>query len=214
MGNKKVLKIIAVIIALLILVFIIYFGRKFIIISKLSKAREEFLSSNNYSCSIVNITQDGVVSNIEYKYKDGRSIDSIETDSNSWKTWIERNDKERIVMQENGDQLKATITDFQDDNSFDSSTVDWKTIVSNKLKSAFLYNIKSEKIDEKEYYVFTSKLTGAGSTYYFDKDTLFMTELDFIGGGKIYYNNFETNTVTDADVIRPDLTRYDVVDNS
>ena len=154
--KKKVLKIVGIIFALLLLMVIIYFGRNFVIINKLVKARDNFLSSNNYTGSCSFSQNDGSDVLLEYKYKDGKSMEIVKYNSANQanatlKIWIDRNTKEKISITEYSDEQKpmATLTDFQDSSFF----IDlWKVDLSNKFKSTFLYNIKDEEIDGKKYY--------------------------------------------------------------
>ena len=61
MGKKKVLMIVGIIILLLLIIFIISVARKYIIINKLAKTKEEFLSSSNYSYSFISDSTGNVV---------------------------------------------------------------------------------------------------------------------------------------------------------
>ena len=95
-----------------------------------------------------------------------------------------------------------------------------KTIVSaGDLKSGrvksygcLLYNVhkRQNRYDlSGEYGI--GYLRGTNDVFYFDKDTLLLTEL-LIQSQKHHFSNLITNNVENSDVTKPDLTGYEITD--
>ena len=205
MKSKKILKIVLIIIFILLIIGCIYIGRNTIILNKLSKAKEEMYSHNNYSYNMKATTPHGNVEE-KYFYKDGKLL--IELNNGSITTnWYNEESKESITLSPSDMIAYIGYIDKIPSESFDMTC---SSILSNKLKSAVRFFIGNKDIDGKKYYTISLLKNKDFATYYFNKKTGL---LEIIKSGEITikFDNFTVNELKDDDISRPDLSEYTII---
>ena len=216
MGKKKVLMIVGIIILLLLIIFIISVARKYIIINKLAKTKEEFLSSSNYSYSFISDSTGNVV--CEYLYKDGRSMEIWKTNDNVDNIiWYDETTKEHISI--NAKTSTAIVSHSETYEAFPDSVAN--TILSSvlpdkamdKMKIALTFSISTKEFDAEKCYVLQPFTGIVSNTYYFNKENRTMSKTSMGENNNIRFENWALNQVTDDDVSRPDLNGYVVTFN-
>ena len=211
MSKKKVLMIVGIIILLLLIIFIISVARKYIIINKLAKTKEEFFSSSNYSYSFMPDSNKNVV--CEYFYKDGKNMEIWKTDDNIDSIiWYDETTKEHISI--NAKTSTAIVSHSETYEAFPDSVAN--TILSSvlpdkamdKIKIALTFSISTKEIDGEKCYVLQPFTGIVSNTYYFDKENQTISKTLMGENNNVRFENWTLNQVTDENVARPDLTSY------
>jgi len=212
MNKKKIKKIILISIITTIVLFIIHIIRNDIIISNLeSKFQDKVTATNVYE-----------------------KIQVMKNGNNwmSWERWIKgENSKECLILNE-GDFDSNNTTNFkrvyykigdtntsfieyvkdgkadkvmyvgEDNYNFEPDSILFNDFYEYKLKTI----IKSEKIDNKNYYVIIRKIGGEYAKLYINKETGLPVQIVY--GEQTRYYIYEFGTVSDKDFEFPDVSQY------
>ncbi len=206
MDKKKVITIVIICILLILCILAVIFGRKLVILGKISKANDLFNSNNYYYSFYLN---EDKTEKCEVYYKDGKKLEKItqNNDVTSVK-WIDEKNNEGIVLDPSSqkkDSVSKNNISFSSDKII-SDTLDF--ILSNKFKSAINFSIKEVENDGKNYYKLVVKVSGVSSNeYYFDKETGKIEKIKY-SSSLVLMDEIETNSVTDNDVKEPNLEDY------
>ena len=112
MKIKKVLKIIGIIIAILIIVFLIHAIRNYVIVTGLQNKIKPYFNSSNYYMKSVTKDNDGTIVTMEYYKKDKKQVAFIERNLNGEISKISiYNNGERIDRFFNYDEDKIAELD-------------------------------------------------------------------------------------------------------
>lgn len=216
MKIKKVIKIIGIIALILLIIVIGYFVRNYMIISKLSKVYYKFFAYSNYSYSTHHIgtDSDDRYDNIaKYYYKDGKSIcysENSVSKLSSITLYDENLQEETYVYLQDS---KATISNCQK-KQYELKGVESLLSDSNIVKNVARYVIRTENIDGVECYAFRyyRDLNNDANTFYFNKETGMLYKYIIGDHSYYYYENWETNSVTENDV-EINLEDFEITDN-
>ena len=210
MNKKTILKIIGIVVLMILLAFLIYYTRNFIIIHKIAQAQENIFSSNNYSYIA---TLDDVT--FTYYYKDGKSLAVWETEEDFMiESWYDEATQEAIYM--SPDNLTATITHSADQRTVHimEPILSWLTNdMMNKIDKSFTFFINTETINDEKCYVLHPLNGITSNTYYFNQKTGVFVRYYLGEQSPVELKSWNINNVTDKDVARPDLTGYEVTDD-
>lgn len=212
MKNKRVLKILLIIIFILIIAFAIYLLRNFIILSKIQENQSMLLQSNNYSFVREVYKCDGSNEIMECFYKDGKNkLILAHTDTGiSSIQWYDENTKEIISIEPDTNEALVTT----------SETVPWDFMptfeIDNMFKAIITSRISSGNINGIECYIVQNE----GVIRYISKTdgTILKTidkRMSIKVNGEVYdyvveYKDWKINELTDEDLIKPDLSQYEV----
>lgn len=206
MKKEKVFKIIGVIILILFILAFIYFIRNLIIVNKITTAYNDFFSSNNYSYSVI-------YDNGKYKcyFKDGKNLENFMSNGKiSTIIWSNKNAQENMIIYPNS--LTANTTNSEIPTFIDIIN----SLVSNnnldKIYRALTFYIDTAEINGEICYVFHPLVGITSNTYYFSKETGNVVRC-LIGNLTFDFMDFETNSVTDNDVLKPNLTGYNILEH-
>lgn len=205
MSKKKILKIVVVILAMIILLFLINLGRKVYILSKYSDECKEYLKVTNFyvkksekegfkselwrkdNIALLKLT---LVDEVRMIYF-GEDYNWIIVDNNGVKT--------AVKMSKEG-----SVPELQTLVSGTLSMDDWKDVII----AAFSSKITTEKINDIECY-----------KIYLDKDwQMFISKKDFLlireinGSTDTGIIEYKLNEIKDEDVIMPSLEGYTIQD--
>lgn len=197
-SKTKCLKILLLVIAIIVCIFIAIVARRTIILSEIDKKVTELENnSNNFY------------------------IKTTFIDENNYTTLIERyikGDVSKLVME------KTTPEGKNAKISNPAYSMSKRELIVN----AIVTSIKTKKIDGKDYYMLSSKMNTnflyntntTKMTIYVEKDTGLTTKIveDVNENGEIkeIYKDFEYkfNNVTDEDISEPDNSEYKMQENS
>lgn len=225
--SKKVRKIILIVIAVILLIILVHTVRNAIIISDLNSKIKPYVNSNNYYIKVENLTQD---STAETYKKDEKYLTILKTttqnvnrsvtnysDGKTINTYIESGENKIAILNSNG--LPSPI-----------QVINWFNIDSNwhLILMSMTSFIKTEKCNEKECYKITN-LQSPTILYaeedfaiYIDKETGLVERMT---NGSIKDSNgnvskivtqykYQFNSVTDKDLIEPDVREYTIKENN
>lgn len=211
---KKILKTILIILLVLFVLFLLHSFRNFMIIRKLQKSIEPYLSSTNYHLHSIN-SQDNSDSIVMDYYKKGSKETSIiervseknptkistYKDDESITTYIDT-PSEKYVTPNRNIVLSINIYNWcESDNN-------WQTF----LISAFC-NIRTSKYNEKDCYIISNFFSpyflydsSDSNLLYVEKDTGLLLKTQV--GSMVSERSYEFNTVDDSFFVQPNINEY------
>ena len=211
---KKILKTILIILLVLFVLFILHSFRNFMIIRKLQKNIEPYLSSTNYHLHSINSQDNGDSIVMDYYKKGSKETSIIERvseknptkistykDDESITTYIDT-PSEKYVTPNRNIVLSINIYNWcESDNN-------WQTF----LISAFC-NIKSSKYNEKDCYIISNFFSpyflydsSDSNLLYVEKDTGLLLKTQV--GSMVSERSYEFNTVDDSFFVQPNINEY------
>lgn len=211
---KKILKTILIILLVLFVLFLLHSFRNFMIIRKLQKNIEPYLSSTNYHLHSINSQDNGDSIVMDY-YKKGSKETSIikrvseknptkistYIDDESITTYIDT-PSEKYVTPNRNIVLSINIYNWcESDNN-------WQTF----LISAFC-NIRTSKYNEKDCYIISNFFSpyflydsSDSNLLYVEKDTGLLLKTQV--GSMVSERSYEFNTVDDSFFVQPNINEY------
>lgn len=211
---KKILKIILIILLVLFVLFLLHSFRNFMIIKKLQKSIEPYLSSTNYHLHSINSQDNGDSIVMDYYKKGSKETSIIErvSEKNPTKISIYINDEsvttyidtpsEKYVTPNRNIVLSINIYNWcESDNN-------WQTF----LISAFC-NIRTSKYNEKDCYIISNFFSPYflyesfdSNLLYVEKDTGLLLKTQV--GSMVSERSYEFNTVDDSFFVQPNINEY------
>jgi len=232
MEKKKIMKrTIIIIVAILLLLFMVHTIRNYIIINKVVSVQDNFLKSDNHSYIIEmpKNPEEPALTRIRICYRDGKSkleigrFDENEKMLDGFSDWCDIEKKEYIHLGQSGKD--ATISEFGDDlKGFDMLLTFSENKFLNKLKHAIFSDISYDEVNEDKCYKIKLFTTGVDNELYYKVANGEIAKLYMPGenrnengekiadGSFILFKNFETNSLTEEEMARPDLTGYNVTE--
>ena len=211
---KKILKTILIILLVLFVLFLLHSFRNFMIIRKLQKSIEPYLSSTNYHLHSINSQDNGDSIVMDYYKKGSKETSIIErvSEKNPTKISTYINDEsvttyidtpsEKYVTPNRNIVLTINIYNWcESDNN-------WQTF----LISAFC-NIRTSKYNEKDCYIISNFFSPYflyesfdSNLLYVEKDTglLLKTKVESM----VSERSYEFNTVNDSFFVQPNINEY------
>lgn len=211
---KKILKTILIILLVLFVLFLLHSFRNFMIIRKLQKSIEPYLSSTNYHLHSINSQDNGDSIVMDYYKKGSKETSIIErvSEKNPTKISTYINDEsvttyidtpsEKYVTPNRNIVLSINIYNWcESDNN-------WQTF----LISAFC-NIRTSKYNEKDCYIISNFFSPYflyesfdSNLLYVEKDTglLLKTKVESM----VSERSYEFNTVNDSFFVQPNINEY------
>lgn len=224
----KIWHILVLIVAVILIIFMGILGRKIFIINKIKNKAESYRYCDNFYMK--HLWYQGDYMTIYDTYHKGKNTlarsESINGDdvsimttvisNGSMKNYFERNDEKIAALKPDGGLAISVIAD---DFYFEKKT--------DIIKVAMNAKISSEKVNGKDCYKIIGLVapgslnSGYGTNVkYYDKETGLLVR--HLAGYEIYdgINNFspvndyyyEFGTVTDEDIVEPDISGYTIVD--
>ena len=211
---KKILKIILIILLVLFVLFLLHSFRNFMIIRKLQKSIEPYLSSTNYHLHSINSQDNGDSIVMDYYKKGSKETSIIERvseknpakistykDDESVTTYIDT-PSEKYVTPNRNIVLSINIYNWcESDNN-------WQTF----LISAFC-NIRTSKYNEKDCYIISNFFSPYflydsfdSNLLYVEKDTGLLLKTQV--GSMVSERSYEFNTVNDSFFVQPNINEY------
>lgn len=211
---KKILKTILIILLVLFVLFLLHSFRNFMIIRKLQKSIEPYLSSTNYHLHSINSQDNGDSIVMDYYKKGSKETSIIERVSEKNQTKISTyiNDEsvttyidtpsEKYVTPNRNIVLSINIYNWcESDNN-------WQTF----LISAFC-NIRTSKYNEKDCYIISNFFSPYflyesfdSNLLYVEKDTGLLLKTQV--GSMVSERSYEFNTVNDSFFVQPNINEY------
>lgn len=199
---KKVLKIVGIIIAVVLVLFMIHAIRNYIILSKINKNVAKYVESNNMHMKITSKQM-----TVDYYRKDDKEVAILQKDNvkiSNYKIgekinqFVEAGDS-KIAKLDSG----MLIVQVPNTAKFDT---EWQRFLMGSV--AF---IRSEKYKDKECYTINNLispyfLVGNKSQYTIEKDSGLL--LKDISDGVTYEREYEFNNVEDSIFEEPDINQY------
>ncbi len=211
---KKILKIILIILLVLFVLFLLHSFRNFMIIRKLQKSIEPYLSSTNYHLHSINSQDNGDSIVMDYYKKGSKETSIIErvSEKNPTKISTYINDEsvttyidtpsEKYVTPNRNIVLSINIYNWcESDNN-------WQTF----LISAFC-NIRTSKYNEKDCYIISNFFSPYFLYESFDSNLLYVEKdtgllLKTKVGSMVSERSYEFNTVNDSFFVQPNINEY------
>ena len=211
---KKILKTILIILLVLFVLFLLHSFRNFMIIRKLQKSIEPYLSSTNYHLHSINSQDNGDSIVMDYYKKGSKETSIIERvseknptkistyiDDESITTYIDT-PSEKYVTPNRNIVLSINIYNWcESDNN-------WQTF----LISAFC-NIRTSKYNEKDCYIISNFFSpyflydsSDSNLLYVEKDTGLLLKTQV--GSMVSERSYEFNTVDDSFFVQPNINEY------
>lgn len=210
----KIFATIAIIVAILAILFFINFVRNLIIIDDIIDKQSKLKGSTNYSfvSEYYNSYDTNDKLKIEHYYKDGKSIKVYSDNDSKITTWYDEETGETIYLNETNNQQTTTNSSFLIGN-----TLPYFQDVENKIYYAMASFIINSSIDGKDCY----RIQNLSGISYVDKENgMILREISgsTVIDGKNYdcitdFKNWKFDELTDEDMERPDLTDYEVKSN-
>lgn len=211
---KKILKTILIILLVLFVLFLLHSFRNFMIIRKLQKNIEPYLSSTNYHLHSINSQDNGDSIVMDYYKKGLKETSIIErvSEKNPTKISTYINDEsittyidtpsEKYVTPNRNIVLSINIYNWcESDNN-------WQTF----LISAFC-NIRTSKYNEKDCYIISNFFSPYflyesfdSNLLYVEKDTGLLLKTQV--GSMVSERSYEFNTVNDSFFVQPNINEY------
>lgn len=211
---KKILKTILIILLVLFVLFLLHSFRNFMIIRKLQKSIEPYLSSTNYHLHSINSQDNGDSIVMDYYKKGSKETSIIErvSEKNPTKISTYINDEsvttyidtpsEKYVTPNRNIVLSINIYNWcESDNN-------WQTF----LISAFC-NIRTSKYNEKDCYIISNFFSPYflyesfdSNLLYVEKDTGLLLKTQV--GSMVSERSYEFNTVNDSFFVQPNISEY------
>ena len=211
---KKILKTILIILLVLFVLFLLHSFRNFMIIRKLQKSIEPYLSSTNYHLHSINSQDNGDSIVMDYYKKGSKETSIIErvSEKNPTKISTYINDEsvttyidtpsEKYVTPNRNIVLSINIYNWcESDNN-------WQTF----LISAF-FNIRTSKYNEKDCYIISNFFSPYFLYESFDSNLLYVEKdtgllLKTKVGSMVSERSYEFNTVNDSFFVQPNINEY------
>ncbi len=211
---KKILKTILIILLVLFVLFLLHSFRNFMIIRKLQKSIEPYLSSTNYHLHSINSQDNGDSIVMDYYKKGSKETSIIErvSEKNPTKISTYINDEsvttyidtpsEKYVTPNRNIVLSINIYNWcESDNN-------WQTF----LISAFC-NIRTSKYNEKDCYIISNFFSPYFLYESFDSNLLYVEKdtgllLKTKVGSMVSERSYEFNTVNDSFFVQPNINEY------
>lgn len=205
---------IAIIVAIVAVLFLINFVRNLVIINDIIAKEKEFKDSTNYSYTSImydsNDEENKVT--IEHYYKDGKSKMVVDNGENKITVWYDEQTKENIFLNETTKEATVTTSEFMLGNE-----LLYFQDEENKIYYAMTSFIINSNIDEKECY----EIINLNDVSYINKED--GTVLKGVYKGAIVndekcdsiteYKDWKFNELTDEEMERPNLEEYEVTEN-
>lgn len=205
---------IAIIVAIVAVLFLINFVRNLVIINDIIAKEKEFKDSTNYSYTSImydsNDEENKVT--IEHYYKDGKSKMVVDNGENKITVWYDEQTKENIFLNETTKEATVTTSEFMLGNE-----LLYFQDEENKIYYAMTSFIINSNIDEKECY----EIINLNDVSYINKED--GTVLKGVYKGAIVndekcdsiteYKDWKFNELTDEEMERPNLEGYEVTEN-
>ena len=211
---KKILKIILIILLVLFVLFLLHSFRNFMIIKKLQKSIEPYLSSTNYHLHSINSQDNGDSIVMDYYKKGSKETSIIErvSEKNPTKISTYINDEsvttyidtpsEKYVTPNRNIVLSINIYNWCESDN------DWQTF----LISTFC-NIRTSKYNEKDCYIISNFFSPYflyesfdSNLLYVEKDTGLLLKTQV--GSMVSERSYEFNTVDDSFFVQPNINEY------
>ncbi len=212
MSKKKIIKILLIILAIIILIFLFDLGRKTYILSKYTNENNKYAEITNFYKKMT--TEEGITT--EFWRKGNLGL-------------LKRTAKDDIKIIYYGEEYNWIIVDSKDKDNNDSKiavkmnkegpgievqnlktgTLDMENFW-NTIKMAFLSRITSEKIDDIECYKFY--LNEEWQMFVNKDNLLVMREKN--GSTDTGTIEYKLNVVRDEDVVMPNLAGYSINDTT
>ena len=210
----KIFAGIAIIVAIVAVLFLINFVRNLVIINDIIAKEKEFKDSTNYSYTSImydsNDEENKVT--IEHYYKDGKSKMVVDNGENKITVWYDEQTKENIFLNETIKEATVTTSEFMLGNE-----LLYFQDEENKIYYAMTSFIINSNIDEKECY----EIINLNDVSYINKED--GTVLKGVYKGAIVndekcdsiteYKDWKFNELTDEEMERPNLEGYEVTEN-
>lgn len=210
----KIFAGIAIIVAIVAVLFLINFVRNLVIINDIIAKEKEFKDSTNYSYTSImydsNDEENKVT--IEHYYKDGKSKMVVDNGENKITVWYDEQTKENIFLNETTKEATVTTSEFMLGNE-----LLYFQDEENKIYYAMTSFIINSNIDEKECY----EIINLNDVSYINKED--GTVLKGVYKGAIVndekcdsiteYKDWKFNELTDEEMERPNLEGYEVTEN-
>lgn len=216
MKMKRVLKIIGIIIAILIILFLIHTIRNYVIVTGLQNKIKPYFNSSNYYMKSVTTSNDGTTVTMDYYKKDNKQVAFLERNLNGEISKISIfNNGERIdrffdnanskVAELNSD-VNMTVNLY---NGLESESK-WQTFLS-----SISANIKSVNYNGKECYsiknfMSLTSLNSEDSETIIDKNTGLLVKLTY--GEEQSEKEYKFDSVDDSIFMEPDISEYTLKD--
>lgn len=211
---KKILKTILIILLVLFVLFLLHSFRNFMIIRKLQKSIEPYLSSTNYHLHSINSQDNGDSIVMDYYKKGSKETSIIERvseknpakistykDDESVTTYIDT-PSEKYVTPNRNIVLSINIYNWSESDN------NWQTF----LISAFC-NIRTSKYNEKDCYIISNFFSPYflydsfdSNLLYVEKDTGLLLKTQV--GSMVSERSYEFNTVNDSFFVQPNINEY------
>ena len=118
--DKKVLKIIGVLLAILIIVFLIHTIRNYVIVTGLQNKIKPYFNSSNYYMKSVTTSNDGTTVTMDYYKKENKQVAFLERNLNGEIS----KDSETIIDKNTGLLVKLTFGEEQSEKEYKFDNVD------------------------------------------------------------------------------------------
>ena len=213
MKTKKVLKIVGIILAIILAIFIIHTVRNFVIIKEIQGKIAEYSDNNNHHIKIVSTQNNGTIVKTDYYKKDNNKVVFLEREINGEIT--------KLSIYDTGES-HHTFTDAKDVKkvSLNSGFIEVQIYngtetenIGQTILSSIIADIKSVKENGKEYYqlkhtVSPYSMSFEGETILVDKETGLMYKN--INSESTATREYEFNNVDDSIFIEPNISEYTV----
>lgn len=217
MEKRKIAKIILGIVLIILLIFIIFTMRKFIILRGLQKSMQQYVLSKNYHVKSIAKEEERTVIAESY-VKDDRGLTIVEKFSDEEYTKISFYDNgERVDMFIDTTEKKLvklnteTAVAYGIVNYLQTDNV-WQTFIASITTS-----IKKDKVNEKDCYVINNFMSPVAlngnykNEYYIEKDTGIC--IKSIIDDVTIEREYDFNNVSDKMFIEPDISAYSIIEN-
>lgn len=212
---KNVLKVVLILLAIVLVIFIIHTTKNYVIITNLQDKISQYKDSLSYHIKSVSTESNGTILTMNYYKKDSKQVVFMERNINGEIT--------KISMYDNGERIDV-FTETKDLKMADLNS--GTTIISaglyNHLETdnnwqtflgSIFAKVKSVNCEGKECYMIkefmsSMSLTSEGAEIYIDKDTGLLVKI--VEAGIDSKREYEINTVDDSIFIEPDISEYKV----
>ncbi len=202
--NCKYFKLCICVILIILLFFIIHVTRNIIIINKLYSKQSKFEKSKNYYYVAEYYSSSEDKNIIEHYYKDGKVM--LILNDGKIINWYDESTKENVLI--DLDEFKADV--YKSDYIVGSEL---PIYIDEDVKNIDTYvnaRITSDKVFEDECYKIEMKM----QTVWITKNEGIVVKIINKSDNEkvIEYKNWRLNELKDEDVIKPDLTNYEIIE--
>lgn len=201
MSKNKFFKIIFIVFAIIITLFIIHIARNYIIISKIASKQD----NSNEKMLLIECSNPNGTYSIEQYQKGGKILQLFKTKEFTTVYWYDENTKEAIIYLP--DQKVASTYTFDDLQH----TLIFEPFIKygnmgDKLGSALFSWITSDEVNGEKCYVITPEF---GITNYINKENGRLVKYVNLGNVMLY-KEYKNKIPKEIDLNKPNLTEYDV----